>query len=114
MKDPDCLFCKIAGKELDSNIVRDTDRVMAFRDINPAAPTHVLIIPKDHIVSARELGPAHGDVIGEIFEMAARIASDEDLDDYRIVTNVGPGAGQSVLHLHLHLLGGRSMSWPPG
>lgn len=114
MKDPDCLFCKIAAKELDSDIVSESDLVVAFRDINPAAPTHVLLIPKDHIVSARELNREHGDVVAEIFETAARIASDEGLDDYRIVTNVGPGAGQSVLHLHLHLLGGRSMSWPPG
>ncbi|MBK5227559.1 MAG: histidine triad nucleotide-binding protein [Actinobacteria bacterium] len=114
MKDPDCLFCKIAGKEVDSDVVSESDLVVAFRDTNPAAPTHVLLIPKDHIVSARELKREHGDVVAEIFEMAARIASDEGLDAYRIVTNVGPGAGQSVSHLHLHLLGGRSMSWPPG
>lgn len=114
MKDPDCLFCKIAGKELDSDVVGESDLVVAFRDVNPAAPTHVLLIPKDHIVSARELKGEHGGVVAEIFEMAARIASDEGLDDYRIVTNVGPGAGQSVFHLHLHLLGGRSLSWPPG
>lgn len=114
MKDPECLFCKIVDKEIDSDLVLETDRALAFRDINPAAPTHVLVIPKDHLVSARDLGAAHGELIGEIFEVAAQIASDEGLEDYRIVSNVGPGAGQSVFHLHFHLLGGRPMSWPPG
>ena len=114
MRDPECLFCKIAHKEIDSTLVGETDTVIAFRDINPAAPTHVLIIPKDHIVSARELTAAHGELTGEIFELAAQIAADEGVEDYRIVSNVGAGAGQSVFHLHFHLLGGRSMSWPPG
>lgn len=114
MRDPECLFCKIVHKEIDSTLVSETENTLAFRDINPAAPTHVLIIPKDHIVSARELSAEHGELVGEIFELSAQIAADEGLDDYRLVSNVGPGAGQSVFHLHFHLLGGRSMSWPPG
>jgi histidine triad (HIT) family protein len=108
------LFCKIVHQEIDSTLVNETENALAFRDINPAAPTHVLIIPKDHIVSARDLTKEHGELAGEIFELAAQIASDEGLEDYRLVSNVGAGAGQSVFHLHFHVLGGRSMSWPPG
>jgi histidine triad (HIT) family protein len=114
VRDAECLFCKIVHKEVDSTLVNESANALAFRDINPAAPTHVLIIPKDHIVSARDLTAEHGKLVGEIFELAARIASDEGLEDYRLVSNVGAGAGQSVFHLHFHVLGGRSMSWPPG
>lgn len=110
----DCLFCKIAAHELDSEIVHETDAVVAFKDINPAAPTHILVIPKEHVTSARELSSGHGDVLAEMFTAIARIADDEGLDGYRVVTNVGAEAGQSVFHLHLHLIGGRSMEWPPG
>lgn len=111
----DCLFCKIVAKEIPSEVVRETDAVLAFRDINPGAPTHVLVIPKDHIASARELGEAEGSLIGEIFSVIAAIADEEGLDGhYRVVTNVGEKAGQSVFHLHFHLLGGRSFAWPPG
>ena len=112
----DCLFCKIARKELDSDIVAETDVVLAFRDINPGAPTHVLVIPKDHVAgSAQELTRDHSALLGEIFTMIADIAARENLTGgHRIVTNVGPDAGQSVHHLHFHLLGGRSMAWPPG
>lgn len=111
----DCLFCKIASKELDAEIVTESDRVVAFEDINPAASTHVLVIPKEHIGSAAELEANHGDVLAEIFTTIARVASDRALDGgYRVVTNVGPDAGQSVHHLHFHLIGGRSMAWPPG
>ncbi len=114
-KDSDCLFCKIAAKELDSQVVAETDSVLAFRDINPAAPTHVLVIPKSHIESARDLDGDHAALVVEMFQMIAKIADDEGLDgNYRVVTNVGPDAGQSVFHLHLHLLGGRSLGWPPG
>lgn len=110
-----CLFCRIAGKELGSDIVYESDAVVAFRDINPVAPTHVLVIPRMHIASAAELGRAHGELLGEMFEVIAKIASDEGLErGFRVVTNVGPEAGQSVSHLHLHLIGGRAMSWPPG
>lgn len=111
----DCLFCKIAQGEVDSTEVASTGNVYAFRDINPAAPTHVLLIPRTHIPSAAELTSEHGDVLGEMFEVAAEIARKEGISEgYRIVTNVGAEAGQSVFHLHLHLLGGRSLSWPPG
>ena len=111
----DCLFCKIAAKELDSDVVAETTEVLAFRDINPTAPTHVLAIPKEHIESAGDLTARQGELLGRIFEMLASIAADEGLDaGYRIVTNVGREAGQSVPHLHFHLIGGRAMSWPPG
>lgn len=111
----DCLFCKIAAKELDANIVAESDDVVAFEDINPAAPTHLLVIPRAHISSAVELGPDQGDLLAEIFQTIARLASERSLDGgIRVVTNVGPDAGQSVDHLHFHLIGGRSMAWPPG
>jgi histidine triad (HIT) family protein len=111
----DCLFCKIAGKELDSEIVAESDDVLAFRDINPAGPTHVLVVPKRHIESVGELSRGDAELLGEIFEVVARIAQDEDLTGgYRVVTNVGSDAGQSVNHLHFHLIGGRQMAWPPG
>jgi histidine triad (HIT) family protein len=111
----DCLFCKIASKEMDADIVHESEDIVAFRDINPAAPTHILVIPRRHIPSASDLGPAEGALVGEMFETVASLARDEGLDGgYRVVTNVGGDAGQSVQHLHFHLLGGRSMSWPPG
>ena len=111
----DCLFCKIASKELDSDVVQESDGVIAFRDINPGAPTHVLVIPKEHISSAAELGVSRAEVLGEMFEVIGSIARAEGLDGgWRVVTNVGGDAGQSVHHLHFHLLGGRQMSWPPG
>jgi histidine triad (HIT) family protein len=111
----DCLFCKIASKEVNSGIVHESDNIMVFRDINPAAPTHVLVITKEHIASADDLTTAHGDILGEMFEAMASIARAEGIErGHRIVTNVGPEAGQSVHHLHFHLIGGRAMSWPPG
>lgn len=111
----DCLFCRIAAKELDAEVVIETGSVIAFRDINPAAPTHVLAIPKEHIASAADLDSGRAELLGHLFEVLAGIARTEGLDSgYRIVTNVGPDAGQSVPHLHFHLLGGRGMAWPPG
>jgi histidine triad (HIT) family protein len=111
----DCLFCKIASKELDADIVHESDDVIVFRDINPVAPTHVLAIPKQHIASASEVTRDNGELLGEILEALATVASSEGVTrGHRIVTNVGPQAGQSVEHLHFHLIGGRSMSWPPG
>jgi histidine triad (HIT) family protein len=111
----DCLFCKIAARELDSDIVTESERVLAFRDVNPMAPTHVLVIPKEHIESAQALTAGHADLLGEIFATIADLARDEKLDGgHRVVTNIGPDAGQSVDHLHFHLLGGRPMAWPPG
>lgn len=115
MSQPDCLFCKIVSKEIPSDAVAETDNVYAFRDINPGAPTHVLVIPKEHVASAHDLERRHDGVLGEMFEVMAEITTTEGVTDgYRIVTNVGSGAGQSVLHLHFHVLGGRSLSWPPG
>ncbi|HEX2241386.1 MAG TPA: histidine triad nucleotide-binding protein [Actinomycetota bacterium] len=111
----DCLFCKIAAGELNSDIVLERETAVAFRDINPAAKTHVLVIPRRHIASAADLAASDGDLLAEIFGMITEIADAEGLDGgYRVVTNIGPDAGQSVHHLHFHLIGGRSMSWPPG
>jgi histidine triad (HIT) family protein len=111
----DCLFCKIAAREIDADIVAESEAVLAFRDVAPQAPTHVLVIPKRHITSVRELAPEDGSLVAEMFELMATIAGDEGLaPGYRIVTNVGPDGGQTVDHLHFHLLGGRHMAWPPG
>lgn len=111
----DCLFCKIAAGEIPSDTVYKSDEVVAFRDINPAAPTHVLVIPVRHIASAADLSATDGPVLAEIFETMANLADSEGLSGgWRVVTNVGGDAGQSVHHLHFHLIGGRTMSWPPG
>jgi histidine triad (HIT) family protein len=111
----DCIFCKIASGDIESEVVEQTEAVVAFRDINPAAPTHVLVIPRRHIASAADLGRSDAALLAEMFEVAAALAAQEGLEaGYRVVTNVGPDAGQSVDHLHLHVLGGRRMSWPPG
>jgi histidine triad (HIT) family protein len=111
-----CLFCRVAAKEVEADILHDSDQVMAFRDINPQAPTHILVISKEHIESARSLKDRHGDVLADLFQTAAHLAKAEGVDrsGWRLVTNVGPDAGQSVHHLHFHLLGGRHMGWPPG
>lgn len=111
----DCLFCKIIKGEIPSNKVYEDDTVYAFRDINPQAPTHILIIPKEHIKSAAEITPENSKVVAHIFEVAAALAKQEGLDDgFRIVSNCGDVACQSVKHLHFHLLGGRNFGWPPG
>ncbi|MGH2750415.1 MAG: histidine triad nucleotide-binding protein [Actinomycetota bacterium] len=111
----DCLFCKIAGKEIDSEVVHESDRILVFRDINPAAPLHVLGIPKEHVPSVDELNREHAPMLVELFIALSTIAEREGVGGaYRIATNVGPDAGQSVFHLHFHLLGGREFSWPPG
>jgi histidine triad (HIT) family protein len=116
MSDPSCIFCKIATREIPADIVRESDRVVAFRDLDPKAPTHILLIPKEHIASIAEIEDGHGDVLADIAQAAAQLARAEGIadDGWRLVTNVGPNAGQSVFHLHFHLLGGRAMSWPPG
>jgi histidine triad (HIT) family protein len=113
-RDPDCLFCKIVAGEIPAEKLLENDDVVVFRDINPRAPTHVLAVPTRHLPSAAELGAGDGDLLAELFGALRRVATDHGLSSYRIVTNVGPESGQSVLHLHFHLLGGRSMSWPPG
>ena len=112
----ECIFCRIVAGEAPAKKLGETAHVLAFRDNNPQAPTHVLLIPKEHVAdSAAELGPQHGTMLIELFELAARIAEQERLElGWRLVTNVGPEAGQSVPHLHFHLLGGRQMRWPPG
>jgi histidine triad (HIT) family protein len=114
-RDPDCLFCKIVAGEIPSDRVHEDDDVIAFRDIAPRAPTHVLVIPRRHVPDAHALNEADGDLLGKVFSAIRKIADDAGLDrGYRVVTNVGPESGQTVFHLHFHLLGGRSMSWPPG
>ena len=111
----DCLFCRIIGGEIPAKKVYEDDEAFVFEDINPQAPTHVLIIPKKHIVGVREAKAEDALIIGKLHLVAAKIARDRDIENgYRTVFNVGPAAGQSVFHLHLHLLGGRPLSWPPG
>lgn len=115
-RDPDCLFCRIAAGEIPADIVAQDELVLAFRDISPKAPTHVLLIPRRHIASAAELTDVDAEMLGRLFAVAAQVARDAGIAErgYRLVSNVGAGAGQSVPHLHFHLLGGRAMSWPPG
>ncbi len=111
----DCIFCKIINGEIPSNKVYEDDTVFAFRDIEPQAPTHILIIPKQHIKSAAEIDESNSAVVAHIFEVAAKIAEQEGLSDgFRIVNNCGDIAGQSVKHLHFHLMGGREFGWPAG
>jgi Diadenosine tetraphosphate (Ap4A) hydrolase and other HIT family hydrolases len=115
MADSDCLFCRIATGEIPSEQVYADDDVLAFRDLAPRAPTHLLVIPRRHVPSAHDLSDSDGELLGRLFSVMRRLADDAGLGSgYRIVTNVGPDAGQSVEHLHFHLLGGRHMSWPPG
>jgi len=112
----DCIFCKIAAKELPAKIVYEDQDLVAFRDINAVAPTHILIIPRAHLETVNDLEDAHAEMIGRLHLAAKRLAAREKLAErgYRLVLNCGPDAGQAVLHLHLHLVGGRKMSWPPG
>ena len=112
----DCLFCKIYRKEIPSTEVLREDDLLAFEDIRPGAPVHVLVIPREHIPAVRDLRPQHGDLLFRMVDVANRIAEQRKIskDGYRLTINCGPQAGQSVYHLHLHLLGGRLMGWPPG
>ncbi len=112
----DCLFCRIAAGDIPADVVHQDDLVVAFRDISPKAPTHLLLISRRHIGSAAELTEADGPLLGRLFAVAAQLARDAGIAEhgYRLVTNSGPAAGQSVAHLHFHLMGGRSMGWPPG
>ena len=110
-----CLFCKIIAGSIPSRKVFEDDKVYAFEDISPKAPTHVLIIPKKHIVGLAEATPEDAEIIGYCQLIAAKIGRARNIEDgYRTVYNVGPKSGQSVFHLHLHLLGGRDLTWPPG
>jgi histidine triad (HIT) family protein len=106
-----CLFCNIVAGEIPATVVRESDRVLAFRDITPRAPTHILLIPKEHIASAADLGDAHGDLLADIHQAAVQLAGAEGIEDsgWRLITNVGPDSGQEVFHLHYHLLGGRPL-----
>ena len=111
----DCIFCKIAAGEIPSTKVYEDDTVVAFNDLDPQAPVHVLIIPKEHIASAAEINESNSAVVAHIFEVAAKIAAEKGLKDgFRIVNNCGDSAGQSVNHLHFHLMGGRDFGWPAG
>ena len=110
----DCLFCRILKKEIPSKPAFEDDLVYAFHDINPQAPTHILLIPKKHVAGVAELEAGHEELAGSLILRAKLIAKELGLKSYRLVFNSGPEAGQSVFHLHLHLLGGRRMAWPPG
>jgi histidine triad (HIT) family protein len=112
----DCLFCRIVAGEIPATIVATDDRVVAFRDVNPQAPTHVLVVPREHIANAADLADHHADLLAAMAAMANRVAAEDGRANsgYRLVFNVGPDAGQSVDHLHLHVLGGRRLAWPPG
>jgi histidine triad (HIT) family protein len=111
----DCLFCKIGAKKIPAKVVYEDDRVFAFQDVNPQAPTHILISPRKHLVSLTEATEEDASLLGHILLVAANLARERQLlDGYRTVFNNGRGAGQSVFHMHLHLLGGRTFRWPPG
>lgn len=112
----DCLFCKIAAKQIPANIVFEDDRVVAFRDISPQAPVHVLVIPKQHIATVNEAHEDHTSLLGHMLLSARRIAETEGVagSGYRLTMNCNEDGGQTVYHIHLHLLGGRGMRWPPG
>ena len=116
MSRPDCLFCKIADGEIPAELVHESERLLAFRDISPQAPLHFLVIPREHVESLGAADPAHAELLGEALLVAAHIARAEGVADggYRTVINTGADGGQTVHHLHVHVLGGRALGWPPG
>ena len=116
MTDPDCLFCRIIAGQIPAKRVHEDDLVVAIDDINPVAPVHKLLMPRQHIASAAELGEGDGAMLGRLFAVAAQLAAAAGLPErgYRLVSNVGADGGQSVPHLHVHLVGGRRFAWPPG
>jgi histidine triad (HIT) family protein len=116
MSDSSCVFCKIAAREISADIIHASDTVVAFRDLNPQAPVHILIIPKEHIDSVASIEDRHAELLADLFRAANHLANADGIaeDGYRLVTNVGAQGGQTVYHLHFHLLGGRQMTWPPG
>jgi histidine triad (HIT) family protein len=116
MAEDGCLFCGIVAGEIPATVVKESDRVIAFRDINPQAPTHVLVIPREHYPNAAAVAAADAGLLAEVFSEAAAVADAEGVadDGYRLVTNTGDAAGQTVHHLHVHVLGGRTFTWPPG
>ena len=109
-----CLFCEIVAGDIPSNKVYEDEQCFAFYDIDPQAPTHFLVIPKAHIPSAAAVTPENSAVVAHIFEVIAKVTKELGIESYRIVSNIGEQAGQSVFHLHFHVLGGRDMTWPPG
>jgi len=115
-RDPGCVFCRIVAGEIPSTTIRSDERLVAIRDISPRSPTHVLLLSREHIPSAADVTAADGDLLADVFTTAAEIARAEGIADrgYRLVTNVGEWGGQTVDHLHVHLMGGRSFTWPPG
>jgi histidine triad (HIT) family protein len=111
----DCLFCKIVAGEIPSTKVYEDEQIFAFRDINPQAPTHILVIPKEHIPSVDAITPENSAIVAHIFEIIPKLAAEDGLDKgYRVVSNIGEQGQQTVPHLHFHILGGRDMTWPPG
>ena len=116
MSSEDCLFCKILDAEIPADIIFESDEAIGFRDINPQAPTHVVIIPRKHIATINDLQAGDETVVGNLFAAAKQIAQQEGIadDGYRVAMNCNEAAGQTVFHLHLHLLGGRQLGWPPG
>ena len=115
-RDPECLFCRIVSGDIPGTIVLKNDQVTVFRDINPQMPTHVLIVPNQHVAGTEALSPADDALVGTLVRTAQELARAEGLTErgYRLVINTGPDAQNSVPHLHVHMLGGRAMSWPPG
>jgi histidine triad (HIT) family protein len=113
---PDCLFCKIIKREIPASIVYEDDRVLAFNDINPQGPTHVLVVPKRHIATLNDVAEGDDHIVGEVVRRAAAIAKERGIDGggFRVVFNTNRDAGQTVFHIHLHLIGGRGLAWPPG
>ncbi|MDH3439545.1 MAG: histidine triad nucleotide-binding protein [Gammaproteobacteria bacterium] len=116
MTEPDCLFCKIVAREIPADIVLENEDVVAFRDINPQAPTHVLIVPRRHIATINDLQASDAETVGSLYLAAREIAAQEGIAEagYRATMNCNSAAGQTVFHIHLHLLGGRELGWPPG
>ncbi len=112
----ECLFCQIVDKKIPAEIVFESNKLLAFKDVDPQAPVHILIIPKEHITTTNDLSNKHKELIGDILLTAKRLASDYDIakDGYRTLFNCNKNGGQAVYHIHLHLLGGRQMKWPPG
>lgn len=110
----DCLFCKLVGGEIPSNKVYEDELCYAFHDIEPQAPSHFLVIPKAHITSVSAVNEENAPVVGHIFAVIAKVTKELGLDSYRVVSNIGESAGQTVFHLHFHVLAGRDMTWPPG
>lgn len=113
---PDTIFARILRKEIPADVVYEDDRCLAFRDINPQAPVHILVIPREDIVSVADAQPGHAELLGHLLNVCAIVAEQEGIaaDGYRVVTNVGENSGQTVPHLHFHVLGGRRLGWPPG